>query len=121
MNEEYDAESNPNGWIEKYTEEFERNGIIYRVVDGYENYRFREGGKHDDLIDEMKSKLAQIYMFNEFSDLNNLDLDDIMNKLVNGYIETWMKYYKGLVVPNDLIMSEYSDIEISNKLLGEKI
>ena len=112
VNEEYDAESNPNGWIEKYTEEFERNGIIYRVVDGYENYRFREGGKHDELIDEMKSKLAQIYMFNEFSDLNNLDLDDIMNKLVNGYIETWMKYYKGLVVPNDLIMSEYSDIEI---------
>lgn len=112
VNEEYDAESNPNGWIEKYTEEFEKNGITYKVVSDYDNYRFREGGKHDDLINEMGSRLAQIYMFNEFGDLNNLDLDDIMNKLVNGYIETWMKYYKGLVVPNDLIMSEYSDIEI---------
>lgn len=112
VNEEYDAESNPNGWIEKYTEEFEKNGITYKVVSDYDNYRFKEGGKHDDLINEMGSRLAQIYMFNEFGDLNNLDLDDIMNKLVNGYIETWMKYYKGLVVPNDLIMSEYSDIEI---------
>ena len=112
VNEEYDSENNPNGWIEKYTTEFERNGINYKVVDGYENYKFREGGKHDELINEMKSKLAQIYMFGELSDSNNLDLDDIMNKLVNNYIETWMKYYKGLVVPNDLIMSEYSDIEI---------
>lgn len=112
VNEEYDAESNPNGWIEKYTEEFEKNGIVYKVVEGYENYKFKEGGKHDDLIKDMKSKLAQIYMFGELGDLNNLDLDGVMNKLVNGYVETWMKYYKGLVIPNDLIMSEYSDIEI---------
>ena len=27
-------------------------------------------------------------------------------------MDIWMKYYKGLVIPNDIIISEYSDIEI---------
>ena len=110
VNEEYDAESNPDGWIEKYTEEFEKNGIIYKVVSDYDNYKFRDGGKHDELINDMRSKLAQIYMFNELGE--TLKLDQIMNKLLNEYTDIWMKYYKGLVVPNDQIMSDFSDIEI---------
>ena len=110
VNEEYDAETNPDGWIEKYTEEFEKNGIIYKVVSDYDNYKFRDGGKHDDLINDMRSKLAQIYMFNELGE--TLKLDQIMNKLLNEYTDIWMKYYKGLVVPNDLIMTDFSDIEI---------
>lgn len=110
VNEEYDAESNPDGWIEKYTEEFEKNGIIYKVVSDYDNYKFREGGKHDELINDMRSKLAQIYMFNELGE--TLKLDQIMNKLLNEYTDIWMKYYKGLVIPTDLIVSDFSDIEI---------
>lgn len=110
VNEEYDAETNPDGWIEKYTEEFEKNGIIYKVVSDYDNYKFRDGGKHDELINDMRSKLAQIYMFNELGE--TLKLDQIMNKLLNEYTDIWMKYYKGLVVPNDLIMTDFSDIEI---------
>lgn len=110
VNEEYDAESNPDGWIEKYTEEFEKNGIIYKVVSDYDNYKFRDGSKHDELINDMKSKLAQIYMFNELGE--TLKLDQIMNKLLNEYTDIWMKYYKGLVIPNDLIMTDFSDIEI---------
>ena len=110
VNEEYDAETNPEGWIEKYTEEFEKNGIIYKVVNDYDNYKFRDGSKHDELINDMRSKLAQIYMFNELGE--TLKLDQIMNKLLNEYTDIWMKYYKGLVVPNDQIMTDFSDIEI---------
>lgn len=110
VNEEYDASTNPDGWIEKYTEEFEKNGIIYKVVSDYDNYKFRDGGKHDELINDMRSKLAQIYMFNELGE--TLKLDQIMNKLLNEYTDIWMKYYKGLVVPNDQIMTDFSDIEI---------
>lgn len=110
VNEEYDAETNPDGWIEKYTEEFEKNGIIYKVVNDYDNYKFRDGSKHDELINDMRSKLAQIYMFNELGE--TLKLDQIMNKLLNEYTDIWMKYYKGLVVPNDQIMTDFSDIEI---------
>ena len=110
VNEEYDASTNPDGWIEKYTEEFEKNGIIYKVVSDYDNYKFRNGSKHDELINDMRSKLAQIYMFNELGE--TLKLDQIMNKLLNEYTDIWMKYYKGLVVPNDQIMTDFSDIEI---------
>ena len=110
VNEEYDVSTNPDGWIEKYTEEFEKNGIIYKVVSDYDNYKFRDGSKHDELINDMRSKLAQIYMFNELGE--TLKLDQIMNKLLNEYTDIWMKYYKGLVVPNDQIMTDFSDIEI---------
>ena len=115
VNEEYDAETNPNGWIEKYTEEFTKNGVIYRVVDNYENYKFRDGGKHDDLIDSLRTKLSDIYMYyalGKEEGSESLGLDYIMNVLIGEYMDIWMKYYKGLVIPNNLIIREYSDIEI---------
>ena len=114
VNEEYDSETNPNGWIEKYTEEFVRNDILYKVTPSYENYRFKEGGKHDNLIRDMQNKVNQIYMYYTLSEGNNeaLGLDYTMTVMINEFMDIWMKYYKGLVVPNNVIISEYSDIEI---------
>lgn len=114
VNEEYDSETNPNGWIEKYTEEFFRNDILYKVTPSYENYRFKEGGKHDNLIRDMQNKVNQIYMYYTLSEGSNeaLGLDYTMTVMINEFMDIWMKYYKGLVVPNNVIISEYSDIEI---------
>ena len=46
------------------------------------------------------------------NEMNGLGLDYVMINMINDYMDIWMKYYKGLVIPNDIIISEYSDIEI---------
>ena len=113
------SETNPNGWIEKFNEDFTQGGINYKVVSGYDyNYKFRDEGKHADLIKNMEDKLKGIYMFSlmeRMSETDNegtADNEYALMKMIDELIAVWLEYYKGVVTPDDDLLNQYSEIEI---------
>lgn len=113
------SETNSNGWIEKFTEDFTQGGINYKVVSGYEyNYKFRNEGKHADLIKNMEDKLKGIYMFSlmeRMSETDNegtADNEYALMRMIDELIVVWLEYYKGVVTPDDNLLDQYSEIEI---------
>ena len=113
------SETNPNGWIEKFNEDFTQGGINYKVVSGYDyNYKFRDEGKHADLVKNMEDKLKGIYMFSLMEKMSETDSEGTADneyalmKMIDELIAVWLEYYKGVVTPDDDLLNQYSEIEI---------
>ena len=113
------SETNSNGWIEKFTKDFTQGGINYKVVNDYDyNYKFRDEGKHADLIKNMEDKLKGIYMFSLMEKMNETDNEGtadneyVLMKMIDELIVVWLEYYKGVVTPDDNLLDQYSEIEI---------
>ena len=113
------SETNPNGWIEKFNEDFTQGGINYKVVSGYDyNYKFRDEGKHADLVKNMEDKLKGIYMFSLMEKMSETDSEGTADneyalmKMIDELVAVWLEYYKGVVTPDDDLLNQYSEIEI---------
>lgn len=114
-------------WIEEYMQDFEKDGVIYKPTkeEGYKSYKFKDDGKHADLVSDLTVMLNGITtLCNEMyagTGATTTSTESLLYDAITSYLATWEEYYKSQIVPHGDMITNSTEMEIYEAELVYKV